>query len=104
MERGGARKSARNEGGNGGVWIGTQEHGLPRLQPSHGSWPGAVCEQTWLFFAMQSGVEIVYANQMEENKEPPTVVLDRVRRRADEHVLTCLCNIAPAEKIPNPSP
>jgi len=53
---------------------------------------------------MQSGVEIVYANQMEENKEPPTVVLDRVRRRADEHVLTCLCNIAPAEKIPNPSP
>ena len=52
--------------------------GLPRLQPSHGSWPGAVCAGRRLFFAMQSGVAIVYANEMEENKEPPTVVLDRV--------------------------
>ena len=52
--------------------------GLPRLQPSHGSWPGAVCAARRLFFAMQSGVAVVYANEMEENKEPPTVVLDRV--------------------------
>jgi signal transduction histidine kinase len=52
--------------------------GLPRLQPSHGSWPGAVCTGRRLFFAMQSGVAVVYANEMEENKAPPNVVLDRV--------------------------
>ena len=54
--------------------------GLSRLQASYGSWPGAVSATSAhrLCFAMQSGLAIVYAHEMEENKEPPTVVLDQV--------------------------
>ena len=53
--------------------------GLPGLQASYDSWPGAFCgTEGRLFFAMQSGVAAVDADSFKESPEPPSVVIERV--------------------------
>jgi ligand-binding sensor domain-containing protein/signal transduction histidine kinase len=56
-----------------------QNEGLPRLQASHGCWPGALRgKDDRLWFAMQSGLAVVHAADLRENLQPPVVVLERV--------------------------
>ncbi len=53
--------------------------GLPMLQASCDSWPGALRGTDGrLLFAMQSGVAVVYADNLQENPLPPPVVIERV--------------------------
>ncbi len=53
--------------------------GLPQLQASYDAWPGAQRGTDGrLFFAMQSGVAVVDADNLKENAEPPPVVIERV--------------------------
>jgi len=54
--------------------------GLPRLQASHGFWPGALLTTSkHLVFAMESGLADVSAAELfKENKEEPSVVIERV--------------------------
>jgi len=53
--------------------------GLPQLQASSDAWPGAQRGTDGrLFFAMQSGVAVVDADNLKENKQPPPVVIERV--------------------------
>ncbi|MEI7902654.1 MAG: triple tyrosine motif-containing protein, partial [bacterium] len=56
-----------------------QQDGLPRLQASHGFWPGALCDKGGaLWFAMESGMAVVNAGDFKENREPPPVVIERM--------------------------
>jgi signal transduction histidine kinase len=56
-----------------------QHEGLPRLQASHGTWPGALRDKNGsLWFAMQSGYAVVQAENLKDNPDPPAVVLERV--------------------------
>lgn len=53
--------------------------GLPHLQASSDAWPGAQRGSDGrLFFAMQSGVAVVDADNFKENAQPPPVVIERV--------------------------
>lgn len=53
--------------------------GLPGLQASYDSWPGALHGTDGrLFFAMQSGVAAVNTNRFRENPPPPQVVVETV--------------------------
>ena len=53
--------------------------GLLRLQASLNFWPGAQRGTDGrLLFAMQSGVAVVYADDLKQNPEPPPVVIERV--------------------------
>lgn len=56
-----------------------RNEGLARLQASYDSWPGSLAAMDGrLLFAMQSGVAAVYADDVEENSEPPPVLIDQV--------------------------
>jgi signal transduction histidine kinase/ligand-binding sensor domain-containing protein len=56
-----------------------QKDGLPGLQASHDSWPGAFRDADGhLHFAMQSGVAIVYPEELVASLLPPNVIIDRV--------------------------
>ena len=56
-----------------------QQDGLPRLQASHGFTPGVLCAKDGsLWFAMESGLALVKANEFTENPEPPPVVIERL--------------------------
>ena len=53
--------------------------GLAQLQASSDAWPGAQRGTDGrLFFAMQSGVAVVDADNFKENPQPPPVVIERV--------------------------
>jgi len=53
--------------------------GLPQLQASFDAWPGAARGTDGrLLFAMQAGVAVVYADNLQENPMPPPVVIERV--------------------------
>ncbi|MCX6875006.1 MAG: triple tyrosine motif-containing protein [Verrucomicrobia bacterium] len=53
--------------------------GLAQLQASSDAWPGAQRGTDGrLFFAMQSGVAVVDADNLKENLQPPPVVIERV--------------------------
>ncbi|MEI6604474.1 MAG: two-component regulator propeller domain-containing protein [Verrucomicrobiota bacterium] len=53
--------------------------GLPGLQASYDSCPGAFCGTDGrLFFAMQSGVAAVYPDSFKESPQAPAVVIERV--------------------------
>lgn len=53
--------------------------GLPQLQASSDAWPGAQRGTDGrLFFAMQSGVAVVDADNLKEDPQPPPVVIERV--------------------------
>ena len=53
--------------------------GLPQLQASSDAWPGAQRGTDGrLLFAMQSGVAVVDADNIKENMQPPSVVIERV--------------------------
>lgn len=57
----------------------TQKEGLPGLQASSDAWPGAFRDSEGrLFFAMHSGIAVVYPEALPEAKAPPTVTLERV--------------------------
>lgn len=63
------------------VWpvVYRQKEGLPGLQASYSAWPGAFrSPEGRLLFAMQSGLAVVYADDIRENPEPPSVVIERV--------------------------
>jgi len=56
-----------------------QKDGLPGLQASFDSWPGALRSTDGrLLFAMQTGVAAVYADTIQENPTPPPVVIEGV--------------------------
>jgi signal transduction histidine kinase len=56
-----------------------QKDGLLGLQASYNSWPTAFCDKDGaLFFAMQSGVAILYPDAITDDPLPPKVVIDRV--------------------------
>lgn len=56
-----------------------QKDGLPGLQASYDAWPGALRDADGrLLFAMQSGIAAVYAEDIQENPDPPPVVVERV--------------------------
>ncbi len=56
-----------------------QHEGLPRLQASQGTWPVAFCDKNGsLWFAMQSGYAVVQPQNLQDNPDPPSVVLERV--------------------------
>lgn len=53
--------------------------GLPRLQANFNFWPGAQRGKDGrLLFAMQSGIALVYADDVQQEPEPPTVAIVRV--------------------------
>ena len=53
--------------------------GLPGLQASHDSWPGAQRGADGrLVFATQSGMVVVHADDIKENPDPPPVVIEEV--------------------------
>jgi signal transduction histidine kinase len=53
--------------------------GLQRLQASHDAWPGALRGADGrLMFAMQSGVAVVYPDEIKEEAVPPSAVIERV--------------------------
>jgi signal transduction histidine kinase/ligand-binding sensor domain-containing protein len=53
--------------------------GLPQLQASSDAWPGAQRGTDGrLLFAMQSGIAVVDADNIKENRQPPPVVIERV--------------------------
>jgi len=56
-----------------------QKEGQPALQASYTTSPSAFNSADGrLLFAMQSGVAVVYADDIKENPEPPSVVIERV--------------------------
>lgn len=56
-----------------------QKDGLPGLQASYDSWPGALRDADGrLHFAMQSGVATFYPEAIQEDLQPPTVIIERV--------------------------
>jgi len=56
-----------------------QKDGLLELQASYDSWPNAFRDKDGtLYFAMQSGVAILYPDAIADDPLPPKVVLDRV--------------------------
>ncbi len=56
-----------------------QKDGLPGLQASFDSWPGALRSADGrLLFAMQTGVAAVYPDAIHENPTPPPVVIEGV--------------------------
>ena len=56
-----------------------QKDGLPGLQASYDAGPGALRDADGrLLFAMQSGIAAVYADDIQENPAPPSVVVTRV--------------------------
>lgn len=56
-----------------------QQDGLPRLQASHGFTPGVLrAKDGTLWFAMESGLALLKANELKENPEPPPVVIERL--------------------------
>ncbi|MEI7903045.1 MAG: two-component regulator propeller domain-containing protein, partial [bacterium] len=53
-----------------------RKEGMTQLQASYDAWPGALRSTDGrLLFAMQSGVAIVYAEDVKEDPEPPSVVI-----------------------------
>jgi signal transduction histidine kinase/ligand-binding sensor domain-containing protein len=53
--------------------------GLLRLQANYNFWPGAQRGTDGrLLFAMQSGVAVVYADDLKQDPEPPPVLIERV--------------------------
>ena len=63
--------------------------GLPGLQASSDSWPGAMRGTDGrLLFAMQSGVAVVYADNFKENPNPPPVLIEQVTVNARQRRLT----------------
>ncbi|MEI7902463.1 MAG: two-component regulator propeller domain-containing protein, partial [bacterium] len=56
-----------------------QKEGLPSLQAGYDAWPGALrSEDGRLLFPMQSGIAVVYADDIQLKLEPPPVVIERV--------------------------
>ena len=56
-----------------------RNEGLQRLQASQDAWPGALrCADGRLMFAMQSGVAVVYPDEVKEDAAPPLAVIERV--------------------------
>ena len=56
-----------------------QNEGLPRLQASHGYWPGALHSRDGrLWIPMQSGLAVVHAADFKANPIAPPVVIERV--------------------------
>jgi signal transduction histidine kinase/streptogramin lyase len=56
-----------------------QKDGLTGVQASYDVWPGAFSDADGrLFFAMQSGLATVYAEEVSEIPGPPSVFIDRV--------------------------
>jgi len=56
-----------------------QKDGLPGLQASYDAWPSSLCDtEGRLRFAMQSGVATLYTEEIQEDPEPPVVIIDRV--------------------------
>ncbi|MEI7898986.1 MAG: two-component regulator propeller domain-containing protein [bacterium] len=70
------------DGRSARVWTAAygRNEGMLRLQASYDSWPGAVRGADGrLFFAMQSGLAVVYAAQVKADQEPPPVLIEQVK-------------------------
>lgn len=70
------------DGRSARVWTAAygRNEGMLRLQASYDSCPGAVRgTEGRLFFAMQSGLAVVYAAQVKADKRPPPVLIEQVK-------------------------